>query len=266
MKYDATVLGNHEFDWGLDKNCDGTGYIQGYDIGYYTNDEPKIPILAANLYDKETGKRSNFTKDYTIVNKANKKIALIGYIPDYSTDILAENIAPYRIDQDLNNFEKRVKEINQQEKPDATIVMAHANPIPLANSFNKNDVQLVAGGHEHDFRTGVSETTGITYIQSNFFALGCVEATIKFDQNNVVTIENPNKIEITTDEMVDQLYDNEKNKNNFNKQVLDLSHIAWEKTKPRMNVPIGYIEQSIAKKDILVMMALPQQVVIEYQV
>lgn len=244
MKYDATVLGNHEFDWGLDESCD-SGYVKGYEIGQYVKPTTQIPILASNLYDKETGQHSSYTKDYAIVNKANKRIALIGYVPDYSCDILAQNIAPYTIDEDLDKFIIRIKEINEKEKPDATIVMAHANPIPLADKFDKKDVQLVAGGHDHDFKAGVSKKTSIPFIQADCFAQGYSEAIIKINHDNQVTVEEPNFVDIvSTDD--EKLY--KENSNNLNKEILKLSCEAWEIIKPKVNKQIGYIEQSIEKK------------------
>lgn len=247
MKYDATVLGNHEFDWGLDVNCDGKGYIKGYEIGQYANPNPQIPILAANFYEKDTNKRSSYTKDYVVVNKANKKIALIGYIPDYSGDILASWIAPYTIDEDLDKFNAKIKEINEKEKPDATIVMAHANPILLADKFDKKDVQLVAGGHDHSFRYGVSKLTGISFIQADSFAKGYSQAVIKFNKENQVSVENPSIVDIVTTNK-DNLYDNDNNKNKLNKEILNLSHVSWEAIKDKVQKPIGFIEESIEKK------------------
>ena len=133
-----------------------------------------------------------YTKDYVVVNKSNKKIVLIGYIPDYSNDIAADKIAPYYIDDNLESFNERVIQINNQEQPDMTIVMAHANPIPIANSLNHDYVQLVTGGHEHDFKKGIAEKSGIPYIQGGYFGQGYASAYIKFSHNNnTLSIEHP---------------------------------------------------------------------------
>ena len=70
-----------------------------------------------------------FTKDYVIAEKAGLRVALIGYIPDYSDSIMHEKVSPYVIDEDLAALSARVKEINAAESPDVTIVMAHAMPV-----------------------------------------------------------------------------------------------------------------------------------------
>lgn len=153
MKYDATVLGNHEFDWGLSTVCDDKGTIAPYDLGGVSGD-PDIPVLASNLYNANTNERVEYTRDYTIVKKGGKNIALIGYIPDYSSSIEASKFKGYKIDPDFNKFNKRVKEIKELENPDVTIVLAHEDPsnaefTGVADNVLQEDVDLVTGGHTH---------------------------------------------------------------------------------------------------------------------
>ena len=253
MKYDAVALGNHEFDWGLDTNCTKLGYVQGYDVankGKYKNDNPKIPILAANLYyENDHTERVEYTKDYVTVNKANKKITLIGYIPNYSADIAADMVAPYYIDDDLETFNERIIQINNLEQPDMTIVIAHENPISIANSLNHDYVQLVAGGHNHGFKNGVAEQSGIPYIQGGYYCQGYASAYFKFRHgDNKLSIELPKCVEITSDEIKPKLYDTEENrKKNLDKNILELSHFAWDSIADKMEEKLGYIETSLIK-------------------
>ena len=254
MKYDAVTLGNHEFDWTLGVSCSENGTIKKYDVankGKYKNDNPNIPVLAANLYydneEKPNKKRVEYTKDYVIINKANKKIALIGYIPDYSNDIAPDKIAPYYIDDDLEAFNKKIIEIDNLEKPDMTIVMAHANPVPIANNLNHDYVQLVTGGHEHDFKSGIAERTGIPYIQGGWFGQGYASTTIKFKYDNTLTIENSECINIISNDIQSRLYDNDENKQYLDKNILELSHFAWDYIADKMLERLGYIKTSIIR-------------------
>lgn len=253
MKYEAVSLGNHEFDWGLDTNYTKLGYVQGYDVankGKYKNDNPKIPILAANLYyENDHTERVEYTKDYVTVNKANKKITLIGYIPNYSADIAADMIAPHYIDDNLETFNERIIQINNLEQPDMTIVIAHENPISIANSLNHDYVQLVAGGHNHGFKNGVAEQSGIPYIQWSYYGQGYASAYFKFEHgDNKLSIELPKCVEITSDEIKPKLYDTEENrKKNLDKNILELSHFAWDSIADKMEEKLGYIETSLIK-------------------
>jgi 2',3'-cyclic-nucleotide 2'-phosphodiesterase (5'-nucleotidase family) len=169
-----------------------------------------------------------FTKQYTIVNKVGYKIALIGYIPDYSLDILHKRIAPYKIDDDIDNFTKIVKQINSIEQPDLTIVVAHDKPQRLANKLFKQDVQFLTGGHDHNGRAGIAKS-GIPYIQADAFANGYSTATITIKPNKEFICDEKDieYIPITDDdEKIKLLYDNPENLNNLDKDILNLSHIS----------------------------------------
>ena len=117
MHYDAVGLGNHEFDWGVDEYAgDSDGTVAPYVLGDYFGD-PKIPVLASNLYDAVSGERVPFTKDYAIIEKAGLRIAVIGYIPDYRGTIMTSKIAPYSIDPSLSKLDTLIREIREREKP-----------------------------------------------------------------------------------------------------------------------------------------------------
>ena len=71
MEFDAFVIGNHEFDWGLDK-------IARYADGDPENGEADFPFLAANIVCE--GKKLDWTEDYVIVEREGFKIGIIGVI------------------------------------------------------------------------------------------------------------------------------------------------------------------------------------------
>ena len=169
MDYDAVALGNHEFDWGVSTYCaDADTTLPAYRIGDFAGD-PEIPVLACNLCFADTQERVPFTRDYVIVEKAGLRVALIGYIPDYSHTIMHEKIAPYAIHEDLSDLSRRVKEINAAEQPDVTVVMAHAIPVDVAAALSPEDVDLVTGSHKHQGIYGVAES-GVPYIQGDCYA------------------------------------------------------------------------------------------------
>ncbi|UKI50180.1 MAG: metallophosphoesterase [Clostridium sp.] len=61
MNIDAMVIGNHEFDWGIDT-------ILGYFDGNEENGEAKFPLLAANVVDSDSKPLPN-SSPYLITNK-----------------------------------------------------------------------------------------------------------------------------------------------------------------------------------------------------
>lgn len=63
--FDAMIIGNHEFDWGIAqlKECER-----------YSN----FPYLAANILNKKDGKVADFAKPYIILEKKGLKVGIIG--------------------------------------------------------------------------------------------------------------------------------------------------------------------------------------------
>ncbi len=245
MDYDAVALGNHEFDWGVTAYCaDSEATVPAYRLGNFSGD-PGIPIVASNLYYADTDERVNFTRDYVIVEKAGVRIALIGYIPNYSADIMTDKIAPYAIDGNLAALSVRVREINETEQPDVTIVMAHAMPVTVAEALGPEDVDLVTGGHKHDGIYGVAGS-GVPYIQANCNAQGYASATIVIGKDGSVRIEEPMYTPIT--ENKEALFDTPENADLLDDTVLAISHAAWDEISDEMSEVLGYIDTPIEKK------------------
>lgn len=251
MDYDAVALGNHEFDWNVELYAtDPDGTMPAYSTGSFTGDSD-IPVLASDLYYAKTGKRTEFTKDYVIVEKAGKRIALIGYIPDYHMSIMPSKISEYTINESLSKLSKLIKKVNKTEKPDVTIVMAHENPIIVANALDHDDVDLVTGGHTHEGIYGIAES-GIPYIQAEKYAQGYASAVIILDDEGNVSIEKKTHTNITS--KPEKLYYSENNTSNVNDldgTVLQIALESWEDISDSMSEVLGYIDTPILKKGVV---------------
>ncbi|MEN6347834.1 MAG: 5'-nucleotidase C-terminal domain-containing protein [Syntrophomonas sp.] len=79
MGFDAMAVGNHEFDWGLDRLQD-----QASRAGF--------PILTANVTDKKTGRSLDGIKPWIIVEKKGVKIGVIGVTTMEITDKVSPKI------------------------------------------------------------------------------------------------------------------------------------------------------------------------------
>ena len=244
MGYDAVGLGNHEFDWGVTAYCaDEDATLPSYEMDGASG-EPDIPILAANLYDAETGKRVEFTKDYVIVEKAGYTVALIGYIPDYSMDIMAAQIAPYTIDESLESLAALVEQVDALENPDITVIVAHEAPAGVAEAMDPELVDLVVGGHRHAGTAGTA-SNGIAYIQGGNYAQGYASATLVVTAEGEVFVEDAAYTAITGDKTL--LYDTEENADHLDADILAISHAAWESVREDMEEVLGYIDTPVDK-------------------
>ncbi len=249
MGYDAVSIGNHEFDYGIDTvNFESDGTIAPYSLGEFSSDST-IPVLAYNLYYAGTKDRVDFAKDYVIVEKAGKRIALIGYISDFSSQVMTAKIAPYEIDDDIDALKAKISEVKEAENPDITVVVSFSGASSLAEKLDKSLVDLVTGGHNQASTgsAGVS-STGVGYLESACYAQGYVYLTLVVDNSTgEVTIEDAGAKAITgrgVDTSV--LLDTEGN-TSLDETVLAISHEAWNEVKGDMQEELGYITVSIDK-------------------
>ena len=244
MGYDAVALGNHEFDWDVTAyGGDEDGTQAPYELGEYVGDSD-TPVLAPGLYDAVTGERVSFTRDYAVIEKAGKKIAVVGYIPDYSSSIMTKKIAPFRIDGSLETLDALVREVNAAEQPDATIILGHSKPGPVAEAMDPEEVDLVLGGHSHDIAADVAEN-GIPYLQGNCFAQGYASAVMVIAPDGTVSVEDLQYTDIT--ENKEALYDTEENLGSLDETVLDISYTAWNEVWEEMSEVLGYTDTPILK-------------------
>lgn len=246
MDYDAVGLGNHEFDWDVKTYAtDAKGTMAPYEIGSYKGDSD-IPVLMSNLYYKDSGERVEFTQDYTIVDKGDYKVGIVGWADDYSADIKASQIAPYTIDDNREKLKELAEEVDK--KADIVVILAHSDPKSIAEEMDPEVVDLVAGGHTHKNVNGTADN-GIDYMQGNCYAYGYSTAEIKVNPET-------KDVEVTTPEFKDispkggdhsYLYYNNGNNTQLDPEVTKISQAAWDAVKGEMYEVLGAVDQSITR-------------------
>lgn len=124
LRYDAAVLGNHEFNYGLP-------YLRS------AMKESRFPWLSANTVDASTG-QPMFGKPYIVRELENGvRIGVLGlttaYIPNWEQPA---HIAGIRFDDPVEAAQKWVRMMKDEERVDVVVVSYH-------------------GGFERDLETGV---------------------------------------------------------------------------------------------------------------
>ncbi len=178
MDYDAVSIGNHEFDWGINSVIDSDGTIMDSDFeGFETVNS--VPVVASNIY--LNNERAGWMKDHVIVTKNAAdadgnvlpvRIGIIGYLDEYSNDILVSKFKDlgYSIDPDINIPEIIAKELEESGQVDATILLCHADAKMVADTLGSDSViDLVLGGHSHKDENDVS-ANGIPYMEADKYA------------------------------------------------------------------------------------------------
>jgi len=165
--YSAVAVGNHDFDYGSD-------------VFKKIALKLKAGMLSANLtFSPELKKKPDYVKPYIILNKAGRKIAVIGLSNKITTE------AGHDLGKEIQGFEDEaftvveiVKKVRDAENPDYVILLNHngtfgdvfggriidaakekisdGNPgytgiemARLAREIDGKGVDLVLSGHEH---------------------------------------------------------------------------------------------------------------------
>ena len=147
--YDAMAVGNHEFDNSLD-------------VVEMQRKLADFPMLAANIYDKETGER--YFDAYKVFNVNGLRIAVVGLTTEDTVRIgNAEYISGLDFKDPTKELKAVIKEIKDADAADlifATTHMGHyadaasgsnaPGDVALARAVTAGDLQAVIGGHSQN--------------------------------------------------------------------------------------------------------------------
>lgn len=120
LRYSATVVGNHEYDFGEEALIELTK-------------KARFPFLGANVYlkkkkkqeEEEEEKQPSYLKPYTIVNIGKRRIAVLGIAGQHTkTSTHPKNVSHLTFKDEARETKKWMQEI-EKEKPDAVIIIAH---------------------------------------------------------------------------------------------------------------------------------------------
>ena len=148
MAFDCFVIGNHEFDWGLDE-------IRKYKDGDLSNGEANFPFLGCNIIDKRTNQMVDFLEPYYIKEVDGLKIGVIGLIGyNLESSIMAKYVEDYEFVYPLELIKKYTSELKNVHGCSSVIVSIHDYDEELNNSIaNLKGLYQIDGifcGHTHE--------------------------------------------------------------------------------------------------------------------
>ena len=161
MGYDASTVGNHEFDFGLENMA-------------RIFKKAKFPILCAN-YDFTGTPLEGIVKPYTIIKRNGVKIGVFGIDPEMDGLVIHKNYEGVKY-LDPVSSEKTASLLKNKLKCDVVICISHLgwglkgmdDQRMIAGSRN---IDLVLGGHSH------------TYFKTLKYAKNLDSKEIPVDQN-----------------------------------------------------------------------------------
>lgn len=136
FRFDASCLGNHEFDNGIDELARRLKNLR--------ND-----VVCAN-YDFSGTVLEDLVQPYTIVRKAGKKIGIIGLLTDVSSVVDSEIAKVLQYQDPVKVVNKYAEYLREEKGCDMVICLSHLGYTEdkelAASTVN---VDLIVGGHSH---------------------------------------------------------------------------------------------------------------------
>ncbi len=190
--FDAFVLGNHEFDWGIDK-------IAQYNDDLTDNGEAIFPFLAANIVSETSNEMMPWTDSYTIVDINGLKVGIIGVIGDVINSISASRVEGYDFLDAADVVADYAYELRTVENCDLVVVSIHEyneyTNQQIANLTGDYRVDALFNGHTHQSQYGsengviVRSGADLPHAQaSNYSNSLLAKITLTFDRETSTVI------------------------------------------------------------------------------
>ncbi|MFD3448407.1 5'-nucleotidase C-terminal domain-containing protein [Microbacteriaceae bacterium 4G12] len=256
MGFEIGTLGNHEFDEGipeLKRLLKATSIHEN--VAKYTKDYPnysykgirdEFKYISANVIDKNTGK--SVFDPYTIKEVNGIKIGFIGVTTtETPTIVMPAYVKDYEFLDEADTINKYTKEL-QNQGVHAIVVISHDDVSTakdgtgatgrLAEIAQKvdNDVDILIGGHSHQYANGV--VNGKMIVQAYSSGKAFVDLDAKLDPTTQDFVKGETKAEIvpnTRDITPDA-------------QITSIINEAKQITSAVASKPIGYAPQEIIGK------------------
>lgn len=145
LGFDAAVIGNHEFDWGVE--------TLGERIA-----QARFPFLLANVEEKSTGRAPSWARAYQIVERQGIRIAVIGLATEtLAQETLPRNVEAYRFTDPVATAERLVGEL-VPARADLAVLVCHYG-LSKGDIFGTElketaarvgSAAAIVGGHTHE--------------------------------------------------------------------------------------------------------------------
>ncbi|MGM0753689.1 MAG: bifunctional metallophosphatase/5'-nucleotidase [Bacillota bacterium] len=241
LKFDAIVIGNHEFNYGMEPLRKA-------------QQDAEFPFLSANILDEKT-KKPYFGLPYFIKVLPNGvKAAVLGvtthYIPNWENP---SHIAGLSFEDALTSTQNWVSRIQEAEKPDVMIVSYHGGfekdirtGSPTERQTGENQgykictevkgIDVLLTGHQHRKLAGT--INGVSIVQPGMHGGSIGQVTIELQRNKQGWSVLNKEPQIISMEGIEA-----------DENVLSLARNIESKTQSWLDQPIGKIEGNMLIED-----------------
>ncbi|HEV8481351.1 MAG TPA: 5'-nucleotidase C-terminal domain-containing protein [Candidatus Eisenbacteria bacterium] len=195
--YDASSVGNHEFDWSVDT------LVQRVH-------EARFPFLAANFFDKGTTRHPAWVKPAALFDRHGVRVGVVGFCTvETPTVTMPSNVAGFEFPDETPIAERWIPRL-RAKGADVVVLMGHlpasqdssgtvkGELAKLAAGAHDEDVDL--GGHSHNYVDGMVDGTPVMISAAQARALGRVDFVVDRKAGKVVESDARN-LDVDTDQL-----------------------------------------------------------------
>lgn len=185
MGLELSAVGNHEFDWGIDK------IIKWAEDG-------ELTFVVTNIYDKRTNERVDWAEPFVIIEKMGIKVGFIGLAtPETTYKTLKANVVNYEFRDPVEVITEWVPKV-KDAGADIIIALTHlgsfqdkeGNITGEAAAISEVDgVDAVISAHTHQRVSGMVNGKPLVQAYKNGRSIGKI--TFVFDENNKLVSAEP---------------------------------------------------------------------------
>lgn len=239
---DAAVIGNHEFNYGLD-------------VLYKAVQDSHFPWLSAGIVESDT-QQPAFGKPYTIKwIDSQIKVAILGvtthYIPNWESE---EHIKGLSFCDGLDTVKKWAAFIREQEAPDLLITAYHGGferdlvsgePVERLTGENQGyamcteveGIDILITGHQHRLLTG--EVNGVSIVQPGVNGQALAKITVRWIEDNGRWIIDSKDTELLFPD----------SNTEAEPDILGIAHTLEQETQAWLEQPIGKVKGDMTIRD-----------------
>lgn len=185
MGLELSAVGNHEFDWGIDK------IIKWAEDG-------ELTFVVTNIYDIRTNEPVDWAEPFVIIEKMGIKVGFIGLAtPETAYKTLKANVVNYEFRDPMEVITEWVPKV-KDAGADIIIALTHlgsfqdkeGNITGEAATISEVDgVDAVISGHTHQRVSGLVNGKPLVQAYKNGRSIGKI--TFVFDENNKLVSAEP---------------------------------------------------------------------------
>ncbi len=143
MGLDSFIIGNHEFDWGIEEVTK-----------HFTVQNPKysFPLLGANIFRKGTNELVAGIDPYQVIERGGIRFGIIGYIGEgIESSIATSKVKDYEFKNPVPIISDYASYLRTHEQVDFVIAVGHTanHNTQIRNLTGNSRVDLIFNGHSH---------------------------------------------------------------------------------------------------------------------